>query len=137
LRPLPRIWCRFSRRARRRDASTALGVAGAAARYADVYDIQAQGSEADPAAYVGFVRAAAAQARGANSTVEVLAGIATNPSGSRETAEVMLRAVLATRSVVAGYWLNDGVQSPACPKCSGPYSQVAIAFLRELAKRGA
>ncbi len=111
-----------------------LGIAAAAARYADVYDIQAQGSEAALATYVGFVRAAAAQARDANPIVEVLAGIATNPSGQRETAAVMLRAVLATRSLVSGYWLNDGTHSQECPKCTGPYTQVAIAFLRQLAK---
>jgi hypothetical protein len=63
-----------------------LGIAGAAARYADVYDVQAQGSEAALSAYTAFVRAAANQARTANPHVKVLAGIATNPDRQRENA---------------------------------------------------
>jgi hypothetical protein len=35
-----------------------LGIAAAAARYADVYEVQAQGSEADLSEHIKFVRAA-------------------------------------------------------------------------------
>jgi hypothetical protein len=108
------------------------GVIADAARYADVLDIQAQGSEANPAQFTAFVTAAAAQARAANPTVEVLAGISTNPSGGRLTAAAVDRAAQAAGPHVAGFWLNDPAPSAACPRCAGPYPQVALTALRGL-----
>ena len=67
------------------DAYLRLGIAADAARYADVVDIQAQGSERDTTFYANFVVQAAAQARQANPNVLVLAGISTNPSGQQVT----------------------------------------------------
>lgn len=110
-----------------------LGVAGAAARYADVYEVQAQGSEADLARYVTFVQAASAQAERAHPGVELLAGISTNSlQGGMEAASQLLEAVLATRAIVDGYWLNDPAHGSACPRCSGPYPRAAVEFLRDL-----
>jgi hypothetical protein len=109
-----------------------LGIAAAAARYADAYEVQEQGAEMSLSKYVQFVRAATAQASGAHPGVESLAGISTNPSGRAQTPSVLLHAVLATRSIVAGYWLNDPAQGTACPRCTGPYPQVAVASLRKL-----
>jgi hypothetical protein len=107
-----------------------LGIAAAAARYADVYDIQAQGSEADPSAYASFVSQAAAQARSANPNIELLAGISTNPSGKAVSAQIMYDAVQATKSIVNGWWLNDPFGGAGCPSCNGPYPQMAVDFLR-------
>ena len=67
------------------DAYLRLGIAADAARYADIVDIQAQGSERDTTFYANFVVQAAAQARQANPNVLVLAGISTNPSGQQVT----------------------------------------------------
>jgi len=109
-----------------------LGIAGDAARYADVIDIQAQGSETNTAAFAGFVTAAAAQARAANPHVIVLAGISTNPTGHQVSAEQMRAAITATAGTVDGYWLNIPAGGPSCPRCGQPQPQVAVAALHAL-----
>lgn len=109
-----------------------LRIAAKAARYADVYEIQAQGSEMALPKYVSFVRAVAAQARQTHPGIEVLAGISTGPGGVRQTASVLFDAVRATRRLVSGYWLNDPAGGSACPKCTGPYPEVAVELLRRL-----
>ena len=62
-----------------------LGIAADAARYADVFDIQAQRFESDTQHYANFVQQAAMQARQANPNVLVLAGISTQPIGQQVT----------------------------------------------------
>jgi hypothetical protein len=109
-----------------------LGIAAAAARYANVYEVQAQGAELAPSAYARFVRVAAAQARRAHPGVEVLAGLSTNASGRRAQPAQLLDSARAVLDMVSGFWLNDPARGPACPRCTGPYPQVAIGFLREL-----
>jgi hypothetical protein len=118
---------------RRYDTFLQLGVIGAAARYADVVDIQAQGSEMGVNRYASFVREASAQARAANPNVEVLAGISTNPSGQRVNADVILRAIDATRDVVDGYWFNVPQPSVYCPNCNDFRPDMAVEVLRRLA----
>ena len=109
-----------------------LDLAAGAARHADAIDIQAQGSEADLATYVAFVRAAAAQARTANPRVLVFAGISTNPSGQQVTAAQFAAAVHAVRRYVSGFWLNIPAGGVACPRCGTPRPQVALPLLRSL-----
>jgi hypothetical protein len=109
-----------------------LHIAADAARYADVVDIQAQGSEADLATFVPFVKAAAAQARQANPRVIVLAGISTNPSGQAITGAQLVAAVLAVRPFVGGFWLNIPSAGAACPRCGVAQPQVAVPVLRLL-----
>jgi hypothetical protein len=109
-----------------------LGLAAQAARYADVLDIQAQGSEADLAKYVPFLRAAAAQARQANPRVIVLAGVSTNPSGQHITSAQFTAAVQAVRPYVDGFWLNIPAAGTACPRCGVAQPQVAVPLLRTL-----
>ncbi|MFE3193205.1 hypothetical protein ACFXHA_29665 [Nocardia sp. NPDC059240] len=109
-----------------------LGISAAAAKVADVIDIQAQGSESDTARYSDFVRGAAAAAHAANPHVVVLAGLSTNPSGQSVTAGQLRAAVDATRSVVDGYWLNIPKAGKACPRCGTAQPQVAVALLRQL-----
>jgi len=114
------------------DAYLRLGIAADAARYADVFDIQAQGSERSTARYSEFVRQAAAQARAANPHVIVLAGNSTQPSGQTVTADDLVRAIEATRPYVDGYWLNVPAPSPYCPRCSEFRPDIAIEVLHRI-----
>ena len=119
----------------RYDAFIRLNIAADEARYADVIDIQAQGSERDVQKFSSFVKAAAAQARSANPKVLVFAGISTNPSGQRVTSDDVLQAVEATRNVVDGYWFNVPQPSQYCPNCSEFRPDIAIDVLRRLSAR--
>jgi hypothetical protein len=110
-----------------------LGLAASAARYADVIDIQAQGSETSISTFAPFVAAATAQARSANKNVIVLAGISTNPDGQHVTSAELTTAYNAVRADVDGYWLNIPSGGRYCPKCGIPQPQVAIPLLRSLA----
>ena len=114
-----------------------LGLAASAARYADVIDIQAQGSETNLSRFTPFVKAAAAQARGANPHVIVLAGISTNPSGQRVSSAQFTDAYNAVRADVNGYWLNIPAQGTACPRCGTPQPKVAVHLLQTLARAAA
>lgn len=118
----------------RYDEFLRLGIAGAAARYADIYEVQAQGSLGNLALYTRFVKGAVAQARAANPKVIVFAGLSTNPSGKHVTPKDLYDAVMATRNDVAGYWLNIPGGGPACPKCGEPQPQVAVELIRMLRK---
>jgi hypothetical protein len=118
---------------RRYDAYLRLGLAAAAARHADVYVVQAQGSERDLPRYASFVDAAGRQAREANPRVRVFAGISTNPSGIRVSAGIILRAIAATRGVVDGYWFNVPKPGPYCPGCTEFRPDLAIEVFRRLA----
>ncbi len=115
------------------DTYLQLGIAADAARYADVIDIQAQGSEPNTKVYANFVRQAVAQARQANPKVLVLAGISTNPNGQHVIADDILRAIAATRDSVDGYWFNIPRHSDYCPGCNDFRPDMAIEVLRHLA----
>ena len=119
-------------RGKRYDEYLRLGIATKAARYADVYEIQAQGSLDNVDWYVRFVKGAAAQARAANPKVVVFAGLSTNPSGKKVTAGQLFDAVQATRGDVDGYWLNIPGGGAYCPKCGEPQPQVAVELLQKL-----
>lgn len=119
----------------RYDEYLRLGIASAAARYADVYEIQAQGSLGNLPLYTRFVNEAARQARAANPKITVFAGLSTNPSGKRVTPKDLYDAVGATRDNVTGYWLNIPGGGAYCPKCGEPQPQVAIELLKMLAPR--
>jgi hypothetical protein len=116
----------------RYDAYLRLGIAADAARYADVFDIQAQGSERNTELYASFVQQAAAQARQANPKVIVLAGISTQPSGQSVTADDIVRAIDATRDSVDGYWFNIPRPSAYCPRCREFRPDIAIEVLRRV-----
>ena len=112
-----------------------LNIAADAARYADVVDIQAQGSVRNTQLYANFVRGAAAQARQANPKVVVLAGISTQPSGQQVTADDILRAIAATRDAVDGYWFNIPRPSEYAPRVTEFRPDIAINVLRRLAEQ--
>jgi hypothetical protein len=115
-----------------------LGIAGAAAVGADVFEIQAQGSlpaqgtSGTLANFLSFVDGATTQARSARPNIVVLAGISTNPSGGDPTSYTLCDAVMKTRGMVDGYWLNIPVPGEACPSCNAPRADVAVSFLRQL-----
>ena len=114
------------------NAYTRLNMAADAARYADVYEIQAQGAEAATDKYAAFVSAAARQAREANPKVIVLAGLSTNPSGKHVSADAIVRAIAATRNVVDGYWFNVPAPSAYCPNCNAFRPDLALETLRKI-----
>jgi hypothetical protein len=103
------------------------------ARWAEVIDIQAQGRERDSAIYAAYVKAQAAQARRFNPRVEVFAGLSTNPPGPAVTAQELYDDILATRAVVAGYWLNIPSPGAACPRCHAPAPDLAEQMFARLA----
>ncbi len=84
-----------------------MGLATASARAADIYEIQAQPYEMtvyrSQHAYASFVAASAAQARAANPSVVIYAGLSTQRVSS---AAQLLQDYEATRNLVDGYWLN-------------------------------
>jgi hypothetical protein len=122
-------------RTRLDEAYIRLGIAADAARYADVFDIQAQRFETDAERYARFVRQAAAQARSANPKVTVLAGISTEPIGQEVTAEDVLRVVMATRNVVDGYWFNIPRPSAYSPQARQFRPDIAVEVLRRIAEQ--
>ena len=115
------------------EAYLRLGLAADAARYADVFDIQAQRFLGDTKTYESFVRQAAAQARQANPKVVVLAGISTEPIGRSVTAEDIVQAISATRDVVDGYWFNIPKPSDYSPVAKAFRPDIAVDVLRRLA----
>ena len=113
----------------------ALNLAGQLARVADVIELQAQGLERDATLYASFVRVATSQAGAANSRASVLAGLSTNPPGASVDSRHLTADVDATRSAVAGYWLNIPGQGPRCPTCNPARPDIAIQVLRQLGLR--
>lgn len=99
-------------------------IAAGVARYADVYDVQAQGLEAQRGSYSSFVQSVAFQAAQAHPDVELLAGVTTNPPGHGRAASLLLGAVGGSGPAVSGYWL------------SGQYDRAAVALLRALRSQG-
>jgi hypothetical protein len=73
------------------------------ARYADIYEIQAQADQPTASSYTSFVKAARRQALRANSHLVLLAGLTTDRGGS---ATQILACWKATHKLVAGYWMN-------------------------------
>jgi len=92
---------------------------GAAARYSDLLDVQAQALTLAGTQYERFVDAAARQARNANPYATLLAGISTTYG----TAAQMAAAARSVQDTVAGYWLN----------ASSDTLDTARAFLRLMA----
>lgn len=77
-------------------------VAGTAARYADVVEVQAQTLQGDPGAYRDFVAAAAADARAANPNVKVISGLRARDDMNIDEEK---RAWLATLDTMDGHYL--------------------------------
>jgi hypothetical protein len=97
-----------------------------------VIELQAQSLERDTTFYAAFVRAATSQATAAHPGISVLAGLSTNPPGAPVDSQRLAAAVNATRSAVAGYWLNIPGPGPRCPACHPARPDIAIGALRRL-----
>lgn len=108
------------------------GILAAAARSADVVDIQAQGSVSAPDTYARFVTSAVRQIRDAGTRTVVLAGLSTNPAGAPVSLGQLHDAVRLTRDGVDGYWLNVPAPGPYCPNCNDARPDLAAALLNTL-----
>ena len=117
---------------RRFDTFLRLNIPAAAAKYADVFEIQAQGSQSPANVYARYLKEAADQARAANPKVLVFGGLSTNPSGHKVTSATILSAINATRDIVDGYWFNVPKQNPTCPNCNDFRPDMAIDVLHQL-----
>jgi len=114
------------------DQFLADGYAAAAAKYADVYEIQAQGLEGDTAEYQQFLAKAIAQATAANPDVTVYAGLSTSANGNAVTSAQLFQDVLATEHEVSGYWLNIAGPSPYSPNVQQSHPEVAVGLLNDV-----
>lgn len=115
------------------DAFLRLGIASQVAKSADVIGLQSQATELDPETFTTELSAEAKQARAINPGVVVLGGISTNPSGREVSAQQMAAAARAAETAVQGFWLNDPAGGAYCPRCRGPFPDVAVRFLSLLA----
>jgi hypothetical protein len=102
----------------------------------DVYEIQSQRYEANTSAasscgcFAWFVGQAAAQAQTVVASLDVRAGLSTNPGGHVSTGQTLYTDTLHTSGSVDGYWLNVPEQGTTCPNCvSGGAPQVAVSYL--------
>lgn len=80
----------------------------AAARYADIFDVQAQADQGSLTAYTSLVAAAAQQFRRFNSSAPILAGLSTDRGASATT---LYNCWAATHASVQGFWLNTQTAS--------------------------
>jgi hypothetical protein len=94
------------------------GLEAAAAREADIVEVQAQSLETDVAAYRRLVAAASAQARSANPGVLVVSGLSTSFTNDPS---VLFRAWRSVLGIVDGHYLNVP---------HGVRPEVAVEFLR-------
>ena len=95
-------------------------------------EIQAQSEERSPAAYRDLVAGAVAQVRSAGSSVEILAGLSTNPEGGPVTEKELAADVRATEGLVSGYWLNIPTPGASCPSCAAPNASLGAALLQAI-----
>jgi hypothetical protein len=102
------------------------------ARVADAIELQAQSLERSRSTYATFVRAATSQASAVKPSIEVFAGLSTNPPGAPVVSRHLTGAIQATRSVVDGYWLNVPGPGERCPSCNDRRPEIAIETLRSV-----
>jgi hypothetical protein len=106
-------------------------IAANAARYADVLELDARGSDTSGSDYAAFVQAASSQALGTAPDVTLLASLSSGPpKPALRSPGNLLDAALATRWLVSGYQLND-FRRAACNRCSMSPAALAGAFLRQ------
>jgi hypothetical protein len=118
-----------------------LRIAASAARYADVYEIDARGSATSGPLYASFVQAASAQALSTGPDVTLLASLSSGSGHGvlaqrRRSPAHLLNAALATRSLVSGYQFNDLRGGGRCAGCTMSPAAMAAAFLRSYSDAG-
>jgi hypothetical protein len=112
------------------------GFAADAARYSNVYEIQAQSLELSPSKYISFVTEAAEQARAANPHVEIIAGLSTYSANGSVTGAELYQDAMGVASSVNGFWLNIPGVSAYSPGVTRADPTVAAAFLNEIYHNG-
>jgi len=90
-------------------------IAAAAARYSDVYVIQAQTLEQTPSRFSAFVRQAAAQAVNAHGSVEILTEVRSGAGRSAPTTPMLEQDLSGAGSAVSGYVLSDSASTQPAP----------------------
>lgn len=108
------------------------GFAADAARYSNVYEIQAQSLELKPSEYIEFVTEAAEQARASNPHVEIIAGLSTYSASGSVTGAELYQDAKGVASYVNGFWLNIPGVSTYSPGVTQADPTVAVAFLNEI-----
>ncbi|HXZ99324.1 MAG TPA: hypothetical protein VEK76_03150 [Candidatus Binatia bacterium] len=93
-------------------------------------DLQAQSLEGSSTSYSSFVTEARAQVTSTDPSAVVLAGLSTNPSAGPVDLTELSSDVSATRSLVAGYWLNVPSPGAACPGCGPANPQLGALLLQ-------
>ena len=94
-------------------------IAASAARYSDVYVIQAQTLERTPSQFSAFVRQTAAQAVNAHASVEILTEIRSGAGTRAPTTPMLERDLSGAGSAVSGYELIDPSAADLSPPPSG------------------
>jgi hypothetical protein len=95
-------------------------IASSAARYADIFDIQAQGTETNLTQFKSFVSGAAEQVRQAN------------PDGKSVTFTQLDSAYTVALPYADGFWLNIPGQSTQCPNCGTPQPKLGVELLQKI-----
>lgn len=84
------------------DAYLRCNIAGTAAKYADVVEVQAQTLQGEPDRYLDFTKKAAVQIRSSNPNAMVISGLRVR---NEESLDDVKRTWLATLNTVDGYYL--------------------------------
>jgi endoglucanase len=107
-------------------------IAAAAGRYSDAYVIQAQSLEQKPNRFAAFVRQAAAQARNAHPSLEILTEVRSGSGAHAPTVPMLQRDLANAGASVAGYMLVDPSAGGAQPADADP----AIGLIDSFAGQG-
>jgi len=108
-------------------AFLALGLAGAAARYADAVVAQAQNLEGDPATYGAWTRAFARQAKVANPYCKIWVTLSGAPNGAPLPSETLYGLMLSVADAVDGYWLYVPLRAEQPPSATSAVSAAQAA----------
>jgi hypothetical protein len=96
-----------------RQAYVRYRIAEAAARHADILEVQAQTLEQTPSAYREYVRQTRTQAVAANPRVVFLSGLTTNLQGTPVSGPTLYDAATSVRELVDGFFLNVPRAAPS------------------------
>jgi hypothetical protein len=80
---------------------------------------------------VGYTMAAAQLAH-VRPSVQVFAGLSTNPLGRPVSASAMVADIRAVMGEVDGFWLNIPLRSPYCPSCGSGRPDIAVQVLQQV-----
>ncbi len=102
------------------------------ARYDDLFELQLENIEMNPAAYVDLAQQAQKQIKQINPKVVFLLQLTSNPNAQTVTAQDLLQDYHATQGMVDGYAFTIPNSSAICPACGTPNVQPMLTFLSEI-----